>query len=375
MANHSKRCFGIGGFNQTSYWKSRLLLFTLLAGGGSFSIACADSVNDDPNSIAIVDLNAAMGLGMGPGNSYGTDLNTTDLDILANDLTKEVIPDVITLQEMAEVGLNGAPGVIGLKAALEAKTGGAWSVYFGNSGLADNYKNPTVAYYSSIGDDIGNPNEEPTLSFAGNAVLVREGSGIISSIPLTINPDFPNDYGLRLNSSGVSDDTYDGKTPGSVVGVWVSTSNGCSMRIYTTHISNNDTPGDTRKIKAEQITSAGDEASYNWQELNIPTVLTGDFNTEVIPAYYVIREDNRAMISLLLDDRFMDASFYIYGTTSKVFGMWWNDYDHIFTRLVGNDTGEGGRVPPEVEATVYDSRISDHRALKLVVPLDKIQCD
>lgn len=367
-ARHGNSAKKLGKLTRT------LANISLLLGSLSFTPLQAAPPIDDPNSLTIVDLNAAMGLGMGPGNPLGTDLNSTDLDILANDLTKKSIPDVITLQEMAQVALAGIPGVVGLQMALKAKTGGSWTAYFGSAGLADKDGNPNINYYSSIGSDIGNPNETPTPSYAGNAILVREGSGIAASRPLTINPDKANDYGVRLQSSGLSDRTYDGMTPGALVGVQLQTSNGCVVNVFNTHIANNDTPGDTHKIKAEQIDFVREEITQVWSLAGIPTILTGDFNTEMYRSFWQRwREDNDAM-RRFLSSGFRDASFLIQGTVTKFWGTWLFDYDHMLIKDFTRDNSIPFLPPPGTTATVYDSRISDHRALTMTTPLSVIRC-
>ncbi len=298
-----------------------------------------------------------MGWSKGPGDPLGTDLSTTDISLLADDLLKTGKPDVITLQEVAKDALYGTPTVQGLQQTLEAKTGDKWKVYFGDSGLSDKNGRPSIPYYKSDRSNDGNKNEQPVShSFAGNAILVREGSGIKSSKSLT-KDNMLGDEGKRLHSSGKANNTGDGMTAGSVVGVQLETRNGRHMNVFTTHIANNEAPGNIKQIKAEQIDFVRTLASQG----NLPTVVTGDFNTNVRPfTPRVTSSADAAAMRGFLAANFRDATSDVSGTSSKILGLWTEDYDHIFTR---NLAGKG---------TAYDSRMSDHRALTMTVQLNDI---
>jgi endonuclease/exonuclease/phosphatase family metal-dependent hydrolase len=299
----------------------------------------------DKRTITVVDLNAAMGLGMGANNPLGTDLNTTDVNLLADDILRDKNPDVVTLQEMALAGATGTTGTQGLQQALEAKTGDKWTLYFGDSGLQRDTGNGAkgATYYAS---ETNKSDNGGVVSPAGNAILVRTGSGIQSSRSITADQTL-GDNGVRLQASGTADNTNDGKIPGSVVGVELTTSEGKKINVFTTHIINeNVKTSDVEQVQADQIDFVRKLAA---QSPN-PTVVTGDFNCDMDGGLNPWSNAPQKAMQSFLQVGFNEASQGVGSTSGPI-----HQYDHVFTRGIKGD------------ANAFDARMSDHRGLTMTI--------
>lgn len=324
-------------------------------------------------TLKVVDLNAAMGLGMGKGKPEGTDLNDRDLGRLVGDILDRN-PDVITMQEMAKVAVDGSGGPGGprytnilqqLNDHEQAQgSGAAWKAYFGDSGL---YRGngpgsaPThgARYYASD-PDVPAAADPHVDSPAGNVIFVREGPGtdIRSSKAITHDGQLGDD-GMRLQAPKAQQgydatgynaltQTNDGMTAGSVVGVELTTADGHQVDVFTTHIANVDSKGvDVDRVQAAQIDFVHKLAS----DRGNPAIVTGDFNTDPGRA----NEQPRKALERFESDHFEHANKDAGNTASEFFGIWFQQYDHVFTRGVDGS------------AHTFETA-SDHKGLVLTTP-------
>ncbi|HEX6358645.1 endonuclease/exonuclease/phosphatase family protein [Actinophytocola sp.] len=229
-------------------------------------------------AVTVVNLNAAMGYHLRPGDPAGTDATAADFADLADDLLRQNA-DIANLQEMAE------PAAKHLQRILAERTGQEWAMNWATSGTADYYEGTT-------------PGEGPAEGYAqaraGNAQLIRLGHGIQKQVSTTGNA------GRMLPSGGRS-----------YGGVELSTADGRTVGVYVTHLARDkDAPSTQRvaDIRAVQDFLAKREG---------PVVLTGDFNESMdIPSGGPTESVVRALNEFTTRQGFTDVGHDL-GTTSN----------------------------------------------------------
>ncbi|RDI26560.1 endonuclease/exonuclease/phosphatase family protein [Lentzea flaviverrucosa] len=202
-------------------------------------------------SVTVLNLNAAMGFELKPGNADGTDATPEDIGLLADDVLKHPA-DVVHLQEMA---VNAARD---LRALLSERTGAEWQLNWAHSTVA--------SYYEGKAE-----NEEPIWRdvSAGNAQLIRIGAGIRSQRPITLDGEgLPNgepDQGILLPT------TKPDKGRRSFQGAEITTEHG-KIDVYNTHLALERDFSDADRAKDVEALQRFTESRTN------PAVITGDFN-------------------------------------------------------------------------------------------------
>jgi endonuclease/exonuclease/phosphatase family metal-dependent hydrolase len=215
---------------------------------------CRESADPPQDtSITVVDLNAAMGFGLRPGNPDGTDATPEDIALLADDILKNPA-DIVNLQEMA---VNAARD---LRSRLAKKTGSEWQLNWAHSTFADYYAGK-VAGEAPVWKGVS----------AGNAQLIRIGDGIRSQRPITVDDDRPAgepDQGIMLPSSPKPDRGR------SFQGTEITTEHG-TIDVYNLHLAlARDHPDEVRARDVEFI------QQFTESRTN-PAIITGDFNQTI----------------------------------------------------------------------------------------------
>jgi endonuclease/exonuclease/phosphatase family metal-dependent hydrolase len=233
-------------------------------------------------AVTVVNLNAAMGYHLRPGDPAGTDATAADFADLADDLLRQNA-DIANLQEMAE------PAAKHLRRILAERTGQDWAMNWASSGTADYYEGKT-------------PGEGPAEGYAkaraGNAQLIRLGYGIETQVSTT------GKAGHALPSGGRS---YGGAE--------LSIADGRKLGVYVTHLARDkDAPSTERvaDIRAVQDFLAEREG---------PAVLTGDFNESMdVPGGGPTESVIRALNEFTSRQGFADVGHDL-GSTSNEKGL------------------------------------------------------
>lgn len=284
-----------------------------------------------PNTITVTDLNAATGKDFRDYDPSGTDLNEQDLRALAHALARGRQTDIATTQEMPEWAAYQ------VQQYLEQETGDTWVVAFGDAGLDPPTYHPV--------DDQGR--RDPAVrSRAGNATFVRLGSGIDDVQVLTNDGTDPArgvprpDDGVRLPD-----------TPGSVVGLRLTTEGGKQFDVYNTHLTNDDV-GDPERYRANQVNFVRSLADQGLR----PSIVTGDSNAE-IGFGWPSGADERAIGRFVTQSGYRDNDA---GGTSGDFGPWWTRrIDFMLTRDLDHDP-----------ASIVETDMSDHRGISVTIDPD-----
>ncbi|SDM68392.1 endonuclease/exonuclease/phosphatase family protein [Allokutzneria albata] len=221
-------------------------------------LAAATGCREDPppppdTSVTVVNLNAAMGFVMGPGEDQGTDATPEDLALLADDILKHPA-DVVNLQEMAVYAARD------LRELLAGRTGAVWQLNWAHSDFAD--------YYAGK-----EPGEAPVWknASAGNAQLIRIGAGVRSQKPITVDGDRPAgepDQGIMLPSS---------RKPNrgrSFQGAEIVTEHGV-IDVYNLHLARAKDNSDEERARDVETIQRLTESRTN------PAIITGDFNETI----------------------------------------------------------------------------------------------
>lgn len=284
-------------------------------GGGSWWCDLISDLFGDQSScgtdeVRLLNLNVGMGHGNLPSDPDGTDIGQMD-DIA--DIIVEQEADVVTLQEVfsqldIEVEVDGERNVLELERMLEERTGQEWDLHYART--EDKFQYDDALW--------GFPGDTALRPF-GNAVLVRRGSGVVSSQPVE-NTDLDGEEEQRVLQR-----------------VQVVTEDGGRLDVYNTHIASME-EGDPEQV--DQIRQVWDEVGANPY-----AVVAGDFNQTLDAA-----EAGADELLRFEDLGFAHAGAVDGGTQDDGEGAL---IDYIFT---GEELGYG-------EAEIVDGGPSDHHGL------------
>lgn len=269
-------------------------------------------------SVTVVNLNAAMGYHLRPGDPAGTDATAADFADLADDILRQN-GDIANLQEMAE------PAAKHLRQILADRTGQQWAMNWASSGTADYYEGKS-------------PDERPKGEYAGaragNAQLIRFGYGITTHVATT------GESGHKLLSGGRS-----------YGGVRLNTADGRELEVYVTHLAR-----DKDATSIERVADIRVIQDF-LKERKGPVVLTGDFNESMdVPAGGPTESVIRALNEFTTRHGFTDVGHDL-GSTSNQKGIAAQlegrlRIDYILTRDL-----------PTLDTTRFVSHQSDHWGL------------
>lgn len=260
----------------TRWPRAAIAVAVVLAG----ATGCREDTDPPPpnpdTSVTVVNLNAAMGFGLRPGDPLGTDATPEDLALLAADVLKHPA-DVVHLQEMA------APAARQLRALLISRTGAEWQLNWSHSTLA--------SYYAGKAED-----EPPVWQdvSAGNAQLVRIGSGVRSQRAITVDDDRPvdgqPDQGIVLPTRGRSFQGAELVTDSGVIDV------------YNLHLALARDFSDEERARDVRFVQEFTEARAN------PAIVTGDFNQVIDNSLPDLLPSDSETVAALTD--FLDEHGY-----------------------------------------------------------------